>query len=41
MLRAVAGGVSQHGMHAREVIMALKYAAEGKLNLKIVNEEKK
>lgn len=40
MLRAVAGGVSQHGMHAREVIMALKYAAEGKLNLKIVNEEK-
>ena len=29
MLRAVAGGVSQHGMHAREVIMALKYAAEG------------
>ena len=40
MLRAVAGGVSQHGMHAREVIMALKYAAEEKLNLKIVNEEK-
>lgn len=40
MLRAVAGGTAQHGMHAREVILSLKWAAEGKLPLPIVGEEK-
>lgn len=29
-----------HGVHAREVIIALKYAAEGKLDLPILGENK-
>ena len=40
LLRSMAAGVSQHGIHAREVILALKYAAEGKLDLPIVGENK-
>ncbi|MFC2376285.1 MAG: hypothetical protein ACFNPV_11605, partial [Corynebacterium matruchotii] len=28
-----AGGVAQHGAHAREVILSLKFAAEGRLKL--------
>lgn len=40
MLRAVAGGTAQHGMHAREVILSLKWAAEGKLKLPILGAEK-
>lgn len=40
MLRAVAAGTAQHGMHAREVILSLKWAAEGKLPLPILGEEK-
>lgn len=40
MLRAVAGGTAQHGMHAREVILSLKWAAEGKLKLPILGGEK-
>ena len=40
LLRAVAAGTAQHGMHAREVILSLKWAAEGKLPLPIVGEEK-
>lgn len=39
-LRSLAAGVTQHGVHAREVILALKYAAEGKLDLPIVGENK-
>mgnify|MGYP000846358646 FL=1 len=40
LLRAVAAGVAQHGMHAREVILSLKWAAEGKLNIPIMGEQK-
>lgn len=40
LLRGVAAGVAQHGIHAREVMLALKYAAEGKLNIPIENEQK-
>jgi len=40
ILRSLAGGTAQHGVHAREVILALKYAAEGKLDLPIVGEDK-
>jgi len=40
LLRAVAAGTAQHGMHAREVILSLKWAAEGKLPLPILGEDK-
>jgi carbon-monoxide dehydrogenase catalytic subunit len=40
ILRSLAGGTAQHGAHAREVILALKYAAEGKLDLPIIGEDK-
>lgn len=39
-LRSLAAGVAQHGVHAREVILSLKYAAEGKLDLPIIGENK-
>ena len=40
LLRSAAAGVAQHGMHAREVILALKWAAEGKLDIPIIGEQK-
>ena len=40
LLRGIAAGTAQHGMHAREVMLALKYAAEGKLNIPIENKAK-
>ncbi|ADL50145.1 anaerobic carbon-monoxide dehydrogenase catalytic subunit [Clostridium cellulovorans] len=40
ILRGMAGGVAGHGIHAREVLLALKNAAEGKLNLPILGEDK-
>ncbi|MDO5309914.1 MAG: anaerobic carbon-monoxide dehydrogenase catalytic subunit [Planctomycetia bacterium] len=40
LLRACAAGVAQHGMHAREVMLALKWAAEGKLKAPILGEQK-
>ena len=40
LLRAAAAGCAQHGMHAREVILALKWAGEGKLDLPILGEQK-
>ena len=40
LLRGAAAGVSQHGMHAREVILSLKWAAEGKLDLPIIGKQK-
>lgn len=40
LLRSLAGGVASHGTHARDVILSLKYAAEGKLDLPILGEEK-
>lgn len=40
LLRSAAAGAAQHGMHAREVILALKWAAEGKLDIPIMGEQK-
>lgn len=40
LLRAGAAGAAQHGMHARACILALKWAAEGKLHLPIIGEQK-
>jgi anaerobic carbon-monoxide dehydrogenase catalytic subunit len=40
LLRSMAAGVAAHGVHAREVLLALKYAAEGKLDLPILGENK-
>lgn len=40
LLRAGAAGTAQHGMHAREVFINLKRAAEGKLDIPIVGKEK-
>ena len=40
LLRSAAAGTAQHGMHAREVMLALKYAAEGKLDVPILGEQK-
>ncbi|WP_310604483.1 carbon monoxide dehydrogenase [Anaerosporobacter sp.] len=40
LLRGAAAGVAQHGMHAREVILMLKWAAEGKMDIPIVGEYK-
>ena len=36
MLRSLAGGTASHGSHAREVILTLRLAAEGKVDLPIV-----
>lgn len=40
LLRSAAAGVAQHGMHAREVILSLKWAAEGKLDIPIIGKYK-
>ncbi|MDD5794334.1 MAG: anaerobic carbon-monoxide dehydrogenase catalytic subunit [Clostridiales bacterium] len=40
MLRAIAAGSAQHGAHARDVILSLKFVSEGKLNLPILGEKK-
>ena len=40
LLRSAAAGVAQHGMHAREVILALKWAGEGKLDVPIMGQQK-
>ncbi|MCR4568303.1 MAG: anaerobic carbon-monoxide dehydrogenase catalytic subunit, partial [Pseudobutyrivibrio sp.] len=40
LLRAAAAGAAQHGMHAREVMLALKKAAEGELDIPILGEQK-
>lgn len=40
LLRSAASGVAQHGIHAREVILSLKWAAEGKLDLPLIGENK-
>lgn len=40
ILRSLAGGVASHGAHAREVLISLKKAAEGQLDIPIVGEEK-
>lgn len=40
LLRGAAAGAAQHGMHAREVILMLKWAAQGKLDVPIIGEYK-
>lgn len=40
LLRGAAAGVAQHGMHAREVILMLKWAAQGKVDIPIMDEHK-
>ena len=40
LLRSAAAGAAQHGMHGREVILSLKWAAEGKLDLPILGQRK-
>ncbi len=40
LLRGAAAGAAQHGMHAREVILMLKWAAEGRMDLPIIGEYK-
>ncbi len=40
LLRGAAAGVAQHGMHGREVVLSLKWAAEGKLDVPILGQQK-
>ena len=40
LLRSAAAGVAQHGAHAREILLTMKFVAEGKLNLPILGEGK-
>ena len=40
LLRSAAAGAAQHGMHGREVILSLKWAAVGKLDLPILGQQK-
>lgn len=40
LLRSAAAGAAQHGMHARDVILSLKWAAQGTLDLPILGEQK-
>lgn len=40
LLRSAAAGVAQHGMHAREVILSLKWGAQGKLDIPIIGKYK-
>ena len=40
LLRAAAAGAAQHGMHARELMLELMWAAEGKLDAPILGEQK-
>lgn len=40
LLRSAAAGAAQHGMHAREVILMLKWAAQGKMDIAIDGEHK-
>lgn len=40
LLRSAAAGAAQHGMHAREIMLSLKWAAEGKLDIPIMGKQK-
>ena len=40
LLRSAAAGVAQHGAHAREVLLSMKFVAEGRLKLPILGEKK-
>lgn len=40
LLRSAAAGVAQHGAHARELLLSMKFVAEGRLKLPILGEKK-
>ena len=40
MTRAAAGGLTQHGAHAREILISLKAAANDQLDIPILGEKK-
>lgn len=40
LLRSAASGVAQHGAHAREVLLSLKFAAEGRLKLPLLGADR-
>ncbi|WP_455129846.1 anaerobic carbon-monoxide dehydrogenase catalytic subunit [Pseudoramibacter alactolyticus] len=40
LLRAAAAGAAQHGVHGRELMLELKWAAEGKLDVPLLGEQK-
>lgn len=40
LLRNAAAGAAQHGMHAREVLLTMKFVAQGRLKLPIIGEKK-
>lgn len=40
LLRSAAAGVAQHGIHAREVILSLKWAAQRKLDFPLIGKQK-
>ncbi len=40
LLRSAASGAAQHGMHGRELMLELKWAAEGKLDIPIWGKQK-
>lgn len=40
LLRAAAAGAAQHGMHGRELMLELKWAAEGKLKIPLLGKQK-
>ncbi len=40
LLRGAAAGAAQHGIHGREVMLMLKWAAQGKLDIPIIGEYK-
>lgn len=40
LLRMAAAGAAQHGMHGRELMLELKWAAEGKLDVPLLGKQK-
>ncbi|MCI6159208.1 MAG: anaerobic carbon-monoxide dehydrogenase catalytic subunit [Selenomonadaceae bacterium] len=40
LLRSAAAGVAQHGAHAREILLSLKFIVEGRLHLPLLGEKR-
>ncbi|MDY2685727.1 MAG: anaerobic carbon-monoxide dehydrogenase catalytic subunit [Selenomonadaceae bacterium] len=40
LLRSAAAGVAQHGAHAREILLSLKFIVEGRLRLPLLGEKR-
>ena len=40
LLRSAAAGVAQHGAHAREILLSLKFISEGRLQLPLLGEKR-